>query len=323
MKRENWWLLIGIFVVLYGVSVTAVKGEELVCSNCHEKLTQGRVVHPALEEGCDACHEVELVEKPKKGEPPHTVTPIDDVNDLCSGCHDVPEDLENVHSPIEDEGCTFCHDPHSSGQDFLLRSPPYDLCGQCHRSALPTAYASRHKPVLERCGFCHDVHGSAKDTYLKKSSPDLCLECHTKIQKEIEAENPHPPAEEDCLNCHKPHASLDAYLLNAYFPKDPYAYYTPVRYDLCWQCHDREEIFGEDSGFRTALGKNLHAVHVKQKKGRVCTFCHSPHGSSQSFMLKTQIPFGKHGWVIPLQFRETEKGGTCGPSCHESRSFSR
>ncbi len=323
MRRLVWMMLAG--VVCAAVPLQAQEDEDAVCLQCHENLVRGNVRHDALDEGCTACHDVEMKEPlPKDShESPHTTSLTSEEPELCQDCHDVPEYPDDAHPPIEDEGCTLCHDPHSSAFDHLLQDKPYALCRQCHADVLILSYRSLHPPADSSCAFCHNVHGSPSDMYLKATSPDLCFECHRDVQKAVTSENPHSPAEDDCLNCHNPHASRDVHLLKAYYPEGPYAYYTPLRYALCWDCHDAEDVFGEDNPFRTPLGKSLHKVHVQQKKGRICTLCHNPHGSDQERLIRRKIPFGETGWTLPLEISPSGGGKKqCSTACHEARSYS-
>ncbi len=323
--NRGWGGLVLLTLLVWTGRARAQEDEDAACLRCHENVVAGAVRHDALDEGCTSCHEVTMKEEAPKDPrvAPHTTSLTEEEPALCQDCHDVPENPDDAHPPIDDEGCTLCHNPHSAPREHLLRDKPYQLCRQCHAETLPSGYLSLHAPVDSSCASCHDVHGNEKDKYLKATSPDLCLSCHKDIQKAVTSAYPHDPAEEDCLNCHVPHASRDVHLLNAYYPPGPYTVYTPLRYNLCWQCHDPEDVFGEDTGFRTKLGKNLHAVHVKRrKKSRLCTLCHSPHGSNQEHLLQTGIPFGAEGWVIPLKVTSNGKEKRCSAACHESRSYS-
>ncbi len=300
--------------------LVAQDGEKFDCLDCHKDIRSGKFVHEAAQKSCIACHKVTPVNNP---ELPHTKDTLSLNRHLCLSCHDFKISDENMHSPVKKERCTYCHNPHSSPNKFLLREPQADLCSKCHKKVLPSTYLVRHRPATNDCGKCHAVHGSDKESYINVEVPDLCFSCHPDVKRQVNSEYVHPPAEEDCLDCHDPHSSVNPHLLTAYFPDDIYTYFTPIKFELCWQCHDRSEVFGDESGFRTILGKNLHRVHVMRKKGRVCTICHSPHGSNEPRLIKEFVPFGKNGWAIPLRFTETKKGGKCAPACHESRSYTR
>ncbi len=320
MWRYGGWVF---WLLLVGVGgLGAQEEEDARCLECHASVTAAVVRHDALDEGCAACHEVEMLSPPPDTGAPHTHTLTGDEPGLCQDCHEVPEDPDNVHPPVEDEGCSYCHDPHTAPHEALLRARPYTLCRECHTDVLISGWRTIHAPVDSSCALCHRVHGSEADFYLKAQPPGLCFQCHRDVERDVSAAYPHDPAAEDCKNCHNTHASRDAYLLNAYFPEGPYTVYTPLRFALCWECHEPEDVFGESSGFRTALGKNLHKVHVQRKKGRVCVLCHSPHGSPQEFLLRTGIPFGPTGWVLPLEITPGTQEKQCGTSCHEARSYS-
>lgn len=78
---------------------------------------------------------------------------------------------------------------------------------------------------------------------------------------------------------------------------------------------------------RTATGfrdgdRNLHYLHVnRQKKGRSCRACHDMHASTQPFQLRERVKFGR--WLMPLNFKKTETGGSCSTGCHKLRVYDR
>ncbi len=279
------------------------------CVNCHKDLLQAKYQHEVAEE-CDSCH----VETKK-----HTFEPFTDESllETCLTCHD---DKELKHPP--DGGlCTDCHNPHASSNDRLLVEPVPELCWGCHEQS--QAVVSVHPPYEDgECTQCHNPHGTDTKPNLVQSLPNLCFECHDDIQEKVEQENPHPPAEESCTDCHSPHASNFERLLKYYMVRTFYANYTLLKYDLCFQCHDRDDVFGEGSEFVLPDGKNLHAVHVKRQKGRTCLVCHDVHGSHQSFMLRGMIPFGPY-WYIPLRLSQDNGKKTCQPACHQKVTFGR
>ena len=313
-------ILWGIMLLIGLEPLMAQGRKKFDCLECHEDVKSGKFVHEAAKKSCVACHKVVPVKNSKL---PHTRETKIRVKLLCQGCHDLNVANENLHSPVKKKECTYCHNPHSSPIEYLLKEPQADLCTKCHKKVLPSTYLVRHEPATNECGKCHAVHGSDKESYMKVEIPDLCFGCHNDVEQQVNSEYVHPPAEEDCLDCHNPHSSVNPYLLTAYFPNDIYTYFTPIKFELCWQCHDESDVFGDESGFRTILGKNLHKVHVMRKKGRVCTICHSPHGSNEPKLINEYIPFGENGWAIPLKFTETKKGGKCAPACHESRLYTR
>jgi len=136
--------------------------QQRICFTCHEELGtlygSARSKHKPLygEQGCGTCHFTHYADKNallREEEP-----------SLCFDCHgrdsdpSSPRPMRNiareiqgkkyVHAPLEEEGCTGCHDPHGSRHPQLLSEEypesfysPYDrslyaFCFQCHDAAL-------------------------------------------------------------------------------------------------------------------------------------------------------------------------------------------
>jgi predicted CXXCH cytochrome family protein len=106
------------------------------CVQCHDRAQFTRQYrHAALDEGCDACHNVHDNDMAKlRGA---------DANQLCAGCHDV----ENVHSHVvtgvpdprsgEPLRCISCHEVHSADHEKMLKfDQKRDLCVQCHSAGM-------------------------------------------------------------------------------------------------------------------------------------------------------------------------------------------
>jgi predicted CXXCH cytochrome family protein len=184
------------------------------CLECHSEIAAGAYVHPALKQGCTACHSIEnhqdsteIVLKPSK-----TI--------LCAECHQL-ERPSRAHFPYGSGMCLRCHNPHASVDSRLLRAKVNDLCLACHlRSATssPSQYMAtialsvndsmghpyeRHPvsgvpdPLTGRemsCSSCHLPHGGTMPHYLKMGSEipadalnqnvetnDMCHKCHLRL----------------------------------------------------------------------------------------------------------------------------------------------
>ncbi len=124
----------------------------LPCTECHGELTLA-YRHPPVVEDCLNCH----VEHFEPAPAPSNLQ--DDLNDLCLGCHDDPDDTGGhpvVSHPTEGRpdpfdptrpfSCVSCHNPHQSNMPALFKYR-YDVrraasegypCALCHhRSANP------------------------------------------------------------------------------------------------------------------------------------------------------------------------------------------
>jgi len=214
------------------------------CTMCHQPLTQGKVVHTALQMGCQACHTgVDASQLPHKfsgaskglsAEPPQ----------LCFGCHQQKDfSASTVHAPVNLGMCTSCHNPHSSAEAKLLVSAMPELCYQCHDQG---GFQKKvvHAPVATgACTDCHAPHARNNPKLLLRRGPLLCRKCHPRVEKRPHAVvgfrgRGHPlrgkkdPLREgkpfECLSCHLPHASDWARL---------FRYKAESSFDLCLHCH--------------------------------------------------------------------------------------
>ena len=276
------------------------------CVKCHKDLVTGRSVHKVVQ-SCDDCHEA--TDKHK-----FVSLSDEDIIDQCTTCHD---EIQPRHPP-DDVLCTNCHDPHASPNSRLLLDPVPELCTTCHDVNLNPL--NGHPPFMEGdCLDCHVPHGNQRKAFLDEDIPDLCFECHDDIQALVTGPVPHPPAEDECLECHSPHGSSFPRLLKAYISLRFYNQFTPLRYQLCFRCHERTDVFGADSEFKKG-GKNLHRVHVQRAKGRSCLVCHNVHGSTQEHLLNTRVPFGQY-WYFPIRVKEQNHQKQCLPACHQAETY--
>lgn len=179
------------------------KPKEL-CLDCHidvhELVDKSKGVHgPVLDEkACLNCHS------------PHA-TANDNVlispkKKLCLSCHNhtlrsekgttqnigrLLRKAKHIHPPINEYGCTICHNPHASDESHLLSesfpsgnygvatSENFQLCFKCHNSAIieDKNYAGTHfrngdlnlhyfhinGKKGRSCRTCHDMHASQQE----------------------------------------------------------------------------------------------------------------------------------------------------------------
>jgi predicted CXXCH cytochrome family protein len=308
------------------------------CAECHSETTEGLAfVHgPAAIGQCTACH------TPHAGE--HAKLLHKTGKSLCLECHsDIEEKLtasKHVHQPV-DADCLSCHKPHGAANKSLLASSPPGLCLDCHDTIAESVDAKfKHSPVTsgEGCATCHNPHASAAEHLLTRATAkETCLSCH---DKEIDAggrkimglathlaSNAHahgPVADGNCAACHNPHGSSHATLVGKAYPADFYSAFSNDAYQLCFECHEAsafESAETEDATeFRNGT-QNLHFVHVNKAKGRTCRACHDPHASKNDKHIVESVKFGK--WNIPINFKQTPTGGSCGPGCHRPYGYDR
>lgn len=313
-----------------------------LCMSCHtENYLEREYVHgPVAVEACVVCHNSHSSGNPGL----LTKSPAR----LCFECHSELEptglQARHQHKPLED-GCTSCHDPHASDAKFQLEASAPELCFKCHDGVVSDLEAASviHGPVETEggCAQCHDPHFTELPKLQRSPQPDLCLDCHDTAVKTPDGrtlsdmaawleENPnhHGPVKDgNCTACHQPHAAGFFRLLFKEYPPEFYAPFDLKRYELCFSCHQADLVL-EESGmgltqFRQG-DRNLHWLHVnKKKKGRTCRACHEVHASKRPFHIRESVPFGSGGWMLDINYEQSERGGSCAPACHKKRTYDR
>lgn len=310
-----------------------------LCFECHEDVILGGEYRhgPADLGACTMCHD------------PHASSEdsllLAEGIELCAGCHEeITEGIEGatyVHDPAEDD-CVDCHDPHSGPAPLMLPAVGRQLCNECHDDIVEAAENAEvdHSPVLEgdECLRCHSPHASNSSPILREPQRDLCLSCHDKPVKSGEStlldmakwlrENKEwhkPVLEDDCAGCHQPHGSANFRLLKELYPSRFYASFDIAKYALCFSCHEKSIVTEQRTrtltGFRDG-DRNLHFLHVnKEKRGRTCRACHEVHASQFPLHIREKVPYGK--WMMPINFKKTEAGGSCHAGCHKLKAYDR
>ncbi len=157
-----------------------------LCLDCHDDPRRpGLKVHPALEEGCLACHDPHAGFRPGvlKGK---------DARASCLDCHDDPAAGKAVaHRPVK-EGCASCHEPHASASPKFLRKTGNGLCRDCHdlkahahsidaergNSRFPASAGFAQAGPEYACVACHEPHGSANRRLFPQPEGSFCVACH-------------------------------------------------------------------------------------------------------------------------------------------------
>lgn len=259
-----------------------------LCTVCHrdfEAEKEKNIIH-AVTEDCTNCHNPHASN--------HATLLSDQVPDLCYACHEgLPSEERplSVHSPFEGGACMDCHDSHISPYRALLLEEPKELCSQCHDSGAAAFqkahlnllqegtdclschkghYSSSRGLVLENahspfsegmCDSCHEFSYEKGKSVLTAYGAQLCTPCHSDIETQIGSKFAHLAAEEDCLNCHGPHATGERSLLLESSPK------------LCKNCHAESFVSAPDA-----------RQHEPFSSGQ-CGDCHEPHGSENKGIL--------------------------------------
>jgi len=312
--------------------------EPYLCYDCHDPPPKHEFVHGPVALGvCRVCH------NPHSG-PYEYMLPATG-NALCFTCHmDMDELVETVtvkHQVIAEEGCQACHDPHAGDFDPQLKKDMGELCMECHepiREIVEEAVV-RHGAITEdkKCANCHSPHGGDLPVMLVDKEVNLCLDCHDEPMEtdhgpiinmkawiEKNPERHGPVREGNCTLCHQPHGSKHFRILSHEFPRKFYSPFSVEVYELCFQCHEEtlvlDELTATLTDFRNG-NKNLHYVHVNQKRGRTCRACHEVHAGTKPKRIKDFVPYGT--WEYPINFELAADGGKCAPGCHLPRAYNR
>ncbi|GAB4261871.1 MAG: hypothetical protein Kow0092_11750 [Deferrisomatales bacterium] len=297
------------------------------CEGCHEPIPEGASTHPALRNGCAACHN------------PHRAPDAGGDEPLCATCHRLTEPAfqaahgglrmgsarqcqvchephrspfptllrGRVHYPLRTGGCNACHEQRQGR--IVLRYEGSRTCTRCHGQITGTSAVVEedkvHKPVYQMdCGACHDPHLGARDNLLREEPQALCGTCHGMVLRGVETIHGVFHDGGTCYTCHRPHISDFRPLLHR-----------PER-ELCPRCH------GEADPARPDPAAPFHGALTD---GR-CTGCHEPHGTNTESLLRDgrdALCAGCHGEGIrasgqgAFRFVHGPVGaGTCS-ACHE------
>lgn len=270
---------------LFGFCLTSndVSAGDADCLACHKSLAEAKVVHPAVQMGCTACHtavDASDVPHKMKNNIPKGLSAAQP--ELCFGCHDDKRLKKKVIHPAVQMGCTVCHNPHSSKNAKLLKAELPDLCFNCHdKKKFVDKFV--HAPVgIGMCTSCHSPHQSDREKLLVSAPPELCHTCHDKAA--FTKKNVHPPvAAGMCLSCHAPHVAPETALLM----KEPV--------QVCLTCHadvrKREHAIAGLSGEGHPIGLSLKKKKdigdpARPGKKFYCGSCHDPHSSDSIHLFR-------------------------------------
>lgn len=287
------------------------------------------------------CHQSKGNEHPKEGEKGFTL--VAKIPDLCNNCHKPLNVQKELHHPVKQGHCQYCHDAHGASRRNLVVSGNPDLCYVCHSKLEKQMNTSKniHSVVIKSvsCSNCHNPHQSNEKKLLLQNEKDMCFKCHNKtivakqrvignIKSEL-TKNQYIHGEitkNGCSGCHDPHASSYSDLLKAGYNSFS-NYIDPNAKDdigLCLRCHDPELVRSQktssSTGFRNKE-ENLHFVHVNKEKGRNCINCHGIHSAPNPSLLVNSVKFGQ--WEMPMVYTKNSNGGSCITSCHVQKSYTR
>lgn len=312
------------------------------CENCHNPHTAGGkpglMNYLAEESNCLNCHNGHVASTNILSQA--TKPYIHNVYGYNMD-HDPAEDalVSSMHVECED-----CHNPHAvynasaaapavngylagvkginqSGSPVNPALYQYEVCYRCHADS-PGKPASKTTRQIEqnnvRLEFdlgnpsFHPVAGAGVNPNspslispgYSESSVIYCTDCHA-------SDGASSPA--------GPHGSIYPSIMKMRYETADYTVESPSAYELCYSCHDRASILGNNSF-------DDHKKHIEEEN-TPCNACHDPHGISSSqgnninnthlINFDTDIVSPESGIAGRLKFEDLgEFRGRCYLRCH-------
>jgi len=314
------------------------------CSNCHTPHSAGNgrylLNYNAEEDNCMVCHNGNVADSDISAEFNKTSHhPIEQTVDVHAADEAIIVSAEDRH--VE---CGDCHDPHSLGAAAAnstainwknLRgvdvnggmkfeaTAEYELCFRCHgdsqgKAAMPTP--RQHDQNNVRLQFdngnpsFHPVVGPGINSNvpsliapLNETSTITCSDCHSSdTDSSLGGKGPDGP-----------HGSIYRSLLIRAYQTQDQTPESPSAYSLCYMCHDRNSILGDESF-------EQHRLHISENR-TPCSVCHDPHGissvqgntanNSHLINFDTSVVFPNSENNIHFEDRGSFSG-SCSLSCH-------
>lgn len=341
-RRTGWWWALAA-LVLPGGAAAHVDSPLLLeeCGSCH--VGHGLSGQPMLaeveENVCFRCHgSQEARNREMAAGRLAAGAQLEDLETEFRKLYHHPVEEGSGHSPVErlDGGrvaqvrhaeCVDCHDPHQrivggmrsvdrvsgltlSGQFVEESLFEYQVCLKCHGDR-PAAYGVTHTlreefglEVRSQHPVTRDPSGHEMPSVLPHAANRrlLCSDCH---------------GNDDSDGPRGPHGSRHEFLLAGNYDTDIWAQESPLAYELCYSCHDRESILGDESF-------PLHSLHIlgdplTGRRGTSCFTCHASHGSPSepSLVRFNADAVAPGGPLRQIRFLETGvRSGECSLSCH-------
>lgn len=293
--------------------------------------------------GCTACHGNQS--KTVKGLMRSKVDLKDIEADFKKTFHHPTFDVRGVHAAKEvlpetdpkalrHADCVDCHDPHlvspenkfaglrgkKSGNVSSVITKESELCYRCHGDSanLPGRSTNKKQLFSTNNPSFHPVEGEGKNSavislmkpYREKKvgggdiSTISCGDCH---------------GSDNVDSSRGPHGSIYQYILVENFSARDNETESSYAYALCYRCHSRSSILGDES-FK------FHSLHIRGRgtsingTGTSCHTCHDSHGSiDNKYLIRFNQEIVTANSVGQLKFVSKGIGtfrGECYLSCH-------
>ncbi len=147
-------------------------------------------------------------------------------------------------------------------------APQNEACLNCHQAGARIHWqGSKHEQTKQSCSSCHRVHATKDPVLIAETQASVCFDCHQDRRAAIHRVSTHPTKTGffACSSCHASHGSST----RASLQKDSVN-------ETCYTCHAQ------------LRGPFLWEHRSAQDD---CTNCHDPHGTNNTPMLKTRMPF--------------------------------
>lgn len=329
-----------------GVSLANRSMSENACGSCHAAHSAGhpeRLLHDRPYDLCMDCHnglfgrDMQGVANLRSG---HRVQRWRDAHDPAESVL-----MQRIHVD-----CVDCHNPHAVRDDPLgsrlsqwdigrNRVPPamqevagitsagtpteranfyYEVCFRCH--------SDNPAPVRGRIIRQRDNWGNIRRELSATAASSHPITRQARNQNEVPSLTPQARQKTfiGCQDCHNnpdarqlggggpngPHGSRFEFLLADRYDTADFTVESAQAYALCYQCHDRNSILGDESF-------TFHRRHVVDAR-TPCSACHAPHGVNG--------PRSQHSALINFDlrivggrrfFNDTGRfSGSCTLTCH-------
>ncbi len=269
------------------------------CDNCHRPHSAGgppRLLNELVEENnCFPCHNGNVASTDIQSE--FTKFSVHPVTSTV-GVHEPNEDYLTVSRHVE---CADCHNPHQV--NIIITATAPDVSGRLTGVSGVSESGSLVQSATYQYEICFKCHGDSAQGMAP--IPRQITELNKRLQFDLSnpsfhsvegpGQNPNVPSLLPaystasmiyCTDCHNNeagpgalgtgpsgvHGSQWEYLLERRYETADLTLESVDAYALCYKCHDRNSILGDDSF-------SEHDKHIRGED-TPCSVCHDPHGIS-------------------------------------------